>query len=59
MKARKTIYFLLYPTENIRAKLEHVAPLTVNIGIYLEWLQAVNNNLSAIKQRFESEISFF
>ena len=59
IKARKAIYFLLGQTENIQAKLENAAPLTVDIGLHLEWLRAVNKNLSAIKTRLENEMAIF
>ncbi|GAG19493.1 unnamed protein product, partial [marine sediment metagenome] len=58
-KARKAIHFLLGQTENIQAKLENAAPLTVDIGLHLEWLRAVNKNLSAIKMCLENEIAIF
>ena len=59
IKARKAIYFLLGQTENIQAKLENAAPLTVDIGLHLEWLRAVNKNLSAIKTRLENKMAIF
>ena len=59
IKARKAIHFLLGQTENIQAKLENSAPLTVDIGLHLEWLRAVNKNLSAIKTRLENEMAIF
>ena len=59
MKARKAIHFLLGQTENIRAKLENPNPQTVNIDLHLEWLRAVNKNLSAIKTRLENEMAIF
>ena len=59
MKARKAIHFLCGQTENIQAKLENAAPLTVEIGLHLEWLRAVNKNLSAIKTYLENKIAIF
>ena len=59
MKARKAIHFLRGQTENIQAKLGNAAPLTVDIGLHLEWLRAVNKHLLAIKLRLESEITIF
>ena len=57
IKARKAIHFLLGQTENIRAKLENPNPQTVDIGLHLEWLRAVNKNLSTIKTRLENEMA--
>jgi len=59
MKARKAIHFLRSQTENIQAKLGNAASLTVDIGLHLEWLRAVNKHLLAIKFRLESEITIF
>ena len=57
IKARKAIHFLCGQTESIQAKLEDASPLTVEIGLHLEWLRAVNKNLSAIKTRLENEMA--
>ena len=59
IKARKAIHFLCGQTENIQVKLGSAAPLTVDIGLHLEWLRAVNKNLSASKTRLENEIAIF
>ena len=59
IKACKAIHFLLGQTENIQAKLENAAPLTVDIGLHLEWLRAVNKNFSAIKTSLENEMAIF